>query len=109
MHSAVTPCFRLPSEIPLRGQPGALTSDSYPVYVYASRSALGPCRGDFPSHSHLGGAVDWIERIFGVSPDGGSGLTEALVLGALCMTVVVMLSVRLFIGRVSRRRRADHE
>jgi hypothetical protein len=30
----------------------------------------------------MGVGLDWIERIFHVSPDGGNGLTEALV-GAL--------------------------
>jgi len=35
--------------------------------------------------------MDFIERLFGVSPDGGNGTTEALILFAV--TVVVMTLV----------------
>jgi len=33
--------------------------------------------------------MDWIERLFGISPDGGTGLTELLIALALVMAVVV--------------------
>jgi hypothetical protein len=34
--------------------------------------------------------MDWIEQIFGVSPDGGDGSTEALIVFA-CSTIVLMI------------------
>jgi hypothetical protein len=33
--------------------------------------------------------MDWIERLFGVSPDGGNGSTEVLVAFVVVMGVVV--------------------
>jgi MYXO-CTERM domain-containing protein len=36
--------------------------------------------------------MDFIERIFGVSPDGGSGSTEAMIL--LAITAVLVIAVR---------------
>ena len=42
--------------------------------------------------------MDWIERIFHISPDGGSGLTEALV-GALG---AALLGSALFFRRIRR-------
>jgi hypothetical protein len=38
--------------------------------------------------------MDWIETLFGVSPDGGDGSTEALIVVA-CMIAVPMLVVAL--------------
>jgi hypothetical protein len=35
--------------------------------------------------------MDWIERSFGVSPDGGSGLTETLYVVALLAIVALIL------------------
>jgi len=36
--------------------------------------------------------VDWIERLLGISPDGGSGLTELVLLAALvCLIAGVVL------------------
>ena len=48
--------------------------------------------------------MDWIEKIFHVSPDGGSGLTEMLILGGLVL-VVGSASIRLVMSRARRRRR----
>jgi len=36
--------------------------------------------------------MDWLERISGLSPDGGSGSTELLLLGVACVLVAVLLS-----------------
>ena len=44
--------------------------------------------------------MDFIERLLGISPDGGSGATEAVILLALALTVLVALSSR---GLVKRR------
>ena len=41
--------------------------------------------------------MDFIERIFGVSPDGGNGSTEAIIL----------LAVTIALAMVVRRRRAS--
>ena len=54
--------------------------------------------------------MDWIERLFGISPDRGSGLTELLIVLALAMTLlVVAFSINLFgvRTRVRRLRRRD--
>jgi hypothetical protein len=37
--------------------------------------------------------MDWIERTLGISPDGGNGLTELLIVFALL--AIVILAVRL--------------
>jgi len=47
--------------------------------------------------------MDFIERIFGVSPDGGNGVLEALILVA--MTLVLLTVVTLSLRRVRGRRR----
>jgi hypothetical protein len=31
--------------------------------------------------------MEWIEQIFGISPDGGSGVTEALIFAVLLLMV----------------------
>jgi hypothetical protein len=49
--------------------------------------------------------MDWIERIFGISPDGGSGATELLI--GICLAVglaVAMLSLNAF-GLTARLKR----
>jgi len=33
--------------------------------------------------------VDWIERLFGISPDGGNGVTEAVILVAVILVPVI--------------------
>lgn len=47
--------------------------------------------------------MDFIERIFGVSPDGGNGATEALWLAAFACAAVIGI----FFGlrSIARRRR----
>ena len=40
--------------------------------------------------------MDWIERVFGVSPDGGDGSTEALYLLVLLAGVVLIFGRRYF-------------
>jgi hypothetical protein len=44
--------------------------------------------------------MDFIEQLFGVSPDGGNGLLEAVYLVAL-----LLLGVTLTLGVLRRRRR----
>jgi hypothetical protein len=48
--------------------------------------------------------MDWIERIFGVSPDGGSGTLEAVYLAVAALGIVAFISRRR-IGRWARTRR----
>jgi hypothetical protein len=43
--------------------------------------------------------MDWIERLFGISPDGGNGLAEALVISS-----IVVLVVLVYLRRVWNRR-----
>jgi hypothetical protein len=47
--------------------------------------------------------MDWIERVFGVSPDGGDGSTEALYLLVLLAAAVLIFGRRYF-ARFWRRR-----
>ena len=35
--------------------------------------------------------MDWIEELLGISPDNGSGVTEALILGLLVLVLVAGL------------------
>jgi hypothetical protein len=51
-----------------------------------------------------GVSVDWIERIFGVSPDGGSGSLE-VVYFAVAVLGITALAFRRRIGRWARERR----
>jgi hypothetical protein len=47
--------------------------------------------------------VDFIERLFHISPDGGSGATEAAYILAIS-AVVVVVTLRQRIARLIRRR-----
>jgi hypothetical protein len=47
--------------------------------------------------------MDFIEKIFGVSPDGGNGVLEALIL--IAMTLILLTVVTLSLRRVRGRRR----
>jgi hypothetical protein len=47
--------------------------------------------------------MDFIERLFHISPDGGSGATEAMYILAIS-AVAIMLALRQRIARVIRRR-----
>jgi len=44
--------------------------------------------------------VDWIEQLFGIDPDFGSGALEILIAGAV---VVIVVGFALWRGRASRR------
>jgi hypothetical protein len=47
--------------------------------------------------------MDWIERWFGISPDGGDGSTEMLYLVAIGAIVALILG-RTFFVRYARKR-----
>jgi hypothetical protein len=49
--------------------------------------------------------VDWIERVFHVSPDGGSGSLELLIAVALAAAVAAILSAKAHLGRERARHR----
>jgi hypothetical protein len=48
--------------------------------------------------------MDWIERFFGFSPDGGDGSTEMLYLVA-AVAIAVLILGRTFFVRYARKRR----
>jgi hypothetical protein len=50
--------------------------------------------------------VDWIEELFGISPDAGNGTLEALIAGAVVAVILgVIFAVRSRNSRVSEKRR----
>jgi hypothetical protein len=50
--------------------------------------------------------VDWIEELFGISPDAGTGTLEALIAGAVVAVILgVIFVVRARGARVSEKRR----
>jgi hypothetical protein len=48
--------------------------------------------------------MDWIERLFGISPDGGDGSTEMLYLVA-AVAIVALIFGRSFLARLARKLR----
>jgi hypothetical protein len=46
--------------------------------------------------------MDWIERWFGISPDGGDGSTELLYLGAI-LAIVALVAARPYLVRFARK------
>ena len=50
--------------------------------------------------------MDWIEELFGISPDAGSGTLEALIAGAVVAVILgVIFAARTRASRVSEKRR----
>jgi hypothetical protein len=49
--------------------------------------------------------MDWIEQLFGISPDGGDGTIEAMIVFAACIVVGAVISlgapsVRAYLGHL---------
>ena len=53
--------------------------------------------------------MDWIEQLFGISPDGGDGSLEALIVAGFCTIVVTLIALRFRrpMRQLLQRRRAD--
>jgi|Tabmets5t2r1_1033131.scaffolds.fasta_scaffold22297_1 hypothetical protein len=51
--------------------------------------------------------MDWIERIFGVSPDGGSGTLEVVYLAVAALGTAAFVFRRRIGGWARARRRRD--
>ena len=50
--------------------------------------------------------MDWIEELFGISPDAGTGTLEALIAGSVVAVILgVIFAVRARGSRVSEKRR----
>jgi len=50
--------------------------------------------------------MDWIEELFGISPDAGSGTLEALLLGAVVAVILgAIFAERTRSARASEKRR----
>jgi len=59
-------------------------------------------RATSPGEEH----VDWIEELFGLSPDAGSGTLEALIAGSLVAVILaVIFTVRARNARPTEKRR----
>jgi hypothetical protein len=41
-----------------------------------------------------GGEMDWIEQLFGISPDGGDGTTEAMIVLAVATAIAIIFYTR---------------
>ncbi|GGH17832.1 hypothetical protein GCM10007036_19580 [Alsobacter metallidurans] len=53
--------------------------------------------------------MDWFEQLFGVSPDGGSGATEALYTAAAAALVVAIVARRRLVAWTRKSRgRSQH-
>ncbi len=48
--------------------------------------------------------MDWIEKLFGISPDGGDGSAEVLVVLAFCIVLAGIIVWRIPALRASARR-----
>jgi hypothetical protein len=48
--------------------------------------------------------MDWIERLVGISPDGGDGSTEMFYLVALVAIAVLILGRTYFVRQARKRR-----
>jgi hypothetical protein len=49
--------------------------------------------------------MDWIERMFGISPDGGTGATEFLILFAIVIVPLMLWQLTRARGARERSRR----
>jgi hypothetical protein len=38
--------------------------------------------------------MDWIEQLFGFSPDGGDGTTEVMIVFAACVVIAIVIYAR---------------
>jgi hypothetical protein len=47
--------------------------------------------------------MDWIEKIFGVSPDGGDGSTEALIVATCIVLLGAIIAARVPVFRIYLR------
>jgi hypothetical protein len=43
--------------------------------------------------------MQWIENIFHVDPDGGSGVLEAIILGVVALAVVLVIFTKTTLGK----------
>jgi hypothetical protein len=51
--------------------------------------------------------MDWIEELFGISPDAGTGTLEALIAGAVVAVLLgLIFAWRARVARVSEKRRS---
>jgi hypothetical protein len=68
--------------------------------VFGPRLASNVAFSSIASTSWKGNIVDFIERIFGISPDGGSGLFEVLL---FLIPIVGILAIRAWRKRRLRK------
>ena len=53
--------------------------------------------------------MDWIEKVFGVDPDGGNGMLELLIIALIVVMLVSLTAVRAGWRPRLRRARRDHD
>ena len=62
-------------------------------------------RRNFPALSQEGLSMDWIEKLFGIRPDGGDGTAETAIVLAFAIVLAAVIGARVSAIRDALRKR----